>query len=237
MLKLKDVLKEVQDRSFETISEVFATNPNPAVRRLVSFANMALDEIVKAHEWSWLKREHRLTASDEEVVDGKKLYPMPSDFDRLISDTAYEENSYYEFEFPESDQIFALLANSSVGTVRRRGRFFNGKIELLDTPASDMLFTYITNSFVKINDQTFSQRFVTDNDTLNVPDSRLDELLIRGVTAMYHTGKQSASAQTSIELFKTKLAQQIKADTGARTINDLHKASRPMRTWKRPNAS
>lgn len=212
MTQLRTILDDVMEFVFDVEYGNYTSNTNPDARRMVAFANRAVNNIMEAHDWSQLRKTHTVT-----VVDGTTLYDLPSDFRRMISDTAFRPSSYRPVMLPSNDQFFAYAKTRSA-YFEFMGRLVGDQVELINTPAGDVSFDYVSNGSITSADTSQpTAKFTNDNDVWNLDD----ELLKRGVIAVYsrQSGDESAALNTGDY---TYWLERMKAqDVGARVINDV----------------
>jgi len=214
MITLKEILQEIQDRNFETPTEVYATNPAPKYRRLLTFANQAVRKIIMAHDWSLLKRQHTVN-----VVDGQELYPLPEDYYSLINQTTYRGSTYFPIDFVANSQSIAFRRNYDIGQVHT-GRLYRGQLEFVNFPAGPVTLEYMSNGLVLHENGDSDLKFTADDDQFGADYSGLDELIVLGTLAIYLRAKQSDGLDVAIQDYASELKQQIYNDSGARYINN-----------------
>lgn len=227
MITLKEILTEVEERNFQTPGGVYASSAKPQHRRLVSFANMACRDLIKAHDWSFLKEQGTIT-----VVDGTTLYAKPDNFYRMIPDTFYRNGSYFRIDFPANDQAIEYRKAHNVGQVYE-GRFYQGQFELINLPPGDLSYLYIKDEFVQSDaDDSYSIKFTDDNDTFLPDIDNLDELIVLATEAIYLERKQDSGAVSARAQYQSELDEQIANDIGSRSLNDLEDKHSRRTLWR-----
>jgi len=212
-MNLKDILTDVLNYMGEEPDDHYVGNIDSNYARLVVFANSAISDIVKAHDWSLLKKQATIT-----VVDGTVLYDLPTDFDRLITDTSYTNDS--RVSLPTKDKIFAYDNNS----ICYEGRLIGGQIEFRNIPPGDVTFNYVSKYAVQNNLAVNQERFTRDDDEWLLDD----ELLMRMIRQRYsmQAGEQDPSvAQDVTNRFKKLIFADVgarKFTAGSRESSELH---------------
>lgn len=227
MITLKQILTAVEERNFQTPGGVYASSAKPQHRRLVNFANMACRDIIRAHDWSFLKEQGTIT-----VVDGTTLYAKPDNFYRLIHDTFFRDGSYFRIEFPANDQSIEYRKAHNVGQIYE-GRFYQGQIELVNLPAGGLTYLYIKDELVQSDaDDSYGIKFTDDNDTFLPDIDNLDELIVLATEAIYLERKEDSGAAGARAQYQRELKEQINNDIGSRSLNDLETGYSRRTLWK-----
>lgn len=214
-MTLKELLNKVQERSRETPETVYASNNKPRIRRLIQYANQANKRILAAHKWSYFKKQGVVN-----VIDGTTLYSLPSDFYRLVNDTMHRGSTFVPINFVASSQDVALQNNYNTGKLNT-GRIVGGQLELINFPAGQVTYEYISNGLVQLNatgGSTLSVDFTEDNDTFLYPN--LDELLVCATHWLYQRSKGGETANEAKDDYIIELRAQRINDTGSRIIDN-----------------
>ena len=212
-MNLKELLTQVQKRSRETIAVTYTSNNDPKIARLPTYADQAVRKIINANEWGFLKKLATIT-----VVDGTTLYDLPSDYFGLVSDTMHRGSTFIPINFVANSQDIVLQKNYNTGQINT-GRLYQGKVELINYPAGEATFEYVSNGFVQdAATSNLGLGFNSDNDEFQYP--ALDELLICATHWMYLRSKGDESAGAAFEDYRDELRRQKINDQGARIIDN-----------------
>lgn len=146
-------------------------------RRLLAYAKREVSELARCHEWTILTLPHTITtvASDAE-------YDLPSDYDRMISDTVWDVSDNEPIRGPLTAQEWQSIKNSFLGSgvVNRRYRLRRAtggvtkQFYVDPTPSTageSLLFEYISNKPILDTDgSTTKTAWAVDTDTCLLPE-------------------------------------------------------------------
>lgn len=205
-MNLKEILTSVLEYLGEEPEDTYIGNQNTEYARLAVFANSSAADIVKVHTWGVLKKQHAIN-----ITDGVTLYDLPSDFDRLISNTTYTNNR--AVDLPSSDAVIAY--NNLYGSsYNYQGRLLGKKVEFINAPVGKLVFDYMSNEPIEHYKSGTAKRFTNDGDKWLLDD----ELLIRAIKQRY-TAQSGENDALAAQDLAARLRQVKIADTGSRSFN------------------
>lgn len=146
-------------------------------RRLEVLANEAGRALVRAHDWTVLQTE-----KTETLVASQANYALPSDFDRLISNTAWDRTNYWAMRGNLTAAEWQVRKSAIVTTshVRRAFRIkanSGAKNIFIDpTPesADTIVYEYISSHWCESSGGVGQASWQADSDVL-----RIDERVFR----------------------------------------------------------
>lgn len=202
-MTLREILNEVLQYMGEGYtSNVFVSNSNSDISRMVVFANAAVSDILEAHDWSRLISEQSIT-----VVAGTTLYDLPTDFSKYIDNTAYTNNKVVDI--PSSHQVMVYDRDETY-----KGRIIGGQLELINVPPGTVTIRYLSAHPIESSGGASKAKFTDDNDEWLLDD----QLLIRATRHRYALQTGDSSAGVAATDVQNRMKKMISADVGARTI-------------------
>jgi len=141
-----------------------------SVKQLFRLANRVGSDLVREFEWRRLVTEYTFA-----TVNGTADYDLPSDFDRMVSDTHYDRSNFWMNSGPKSSQAWQWL-NAGITTLgpQFRWRMYQNKVRFYTTPtaAYTMAYEYVSRNWVIADGDTTPSKslFSEDDDTCIYPD-------------------------------------------------------------------
>ncbi len=126
---------------------------NKTALQLLTALNYKGRELINEHDWAQLIKVHTVT-----LVADQQTYALPADYDRIVSNTAWNTNNNWTVRESTSPNTWNFLENSTTqGALKDYMRFYgvkNNQIYLHSTPSSSdagdtITFEYITNSWIR----------------------------------------------------------------------------------------
>lgn len=129
-------------------------NSSKQVKQLLRLINRSGLRLAKKN-WTILQKEHT-----DATVNGTASYSLPSDFERLLDQTAWDRDSYWMLRGPLSPKEWqvkksalvasaTLRSNFRIKADTRVNKFF---IDPTPTTANDFVFEYASTQWVKASD-------------------------------------------------------------------------------------
>lgn len=148
------------------------SNTDKTVKQFNALVVAACDELLDMYDWQQLTVKQTIT-----TVPSVALYPIPADYQRYVSDTAWDKSNAWPMAGSFNPQDWQTLTSGIVQTGPYTDYRLNlNKIELLPTPqgALDLSIVYISNYYV-INGVTGLPQptFQNDSDTTLFQDRLL----------------------------------------------------------------
>lgn len=137
---------------------------DPGVVQLFALIKRSATEMMMAKDWQRLVRTQTIT-----TVDGTSEYALPSDWDRYISETAWDVTNYWPMRGSLDPQYWESLKRGLVVlTIRRRYRVMGNQISIIPTPTADnetLILEYIRNTpWTSADGATFRTAPTADTD-------------------------------------------------------------------------
>lgn len=141
-------------------------------------------------------------------------YSLPSDFDRMVSDTNFDRTDFWSNVGPKSSQEWQYLNSGLISiSPRFRWRLYQNKVRFFSAPAAvyNMVFEYVSRFTVVTTAGTnpTKAKFTVDTDTCIFPD----DLVLLGLKAYWYRAKGLAWEDTWQEF--TDTASTVAAQDGA----------------------
>lgn len=139
-------------------------NTDQLARQLLAMAKATLEDLGRK-EWPILQRVHTFS-----TVVSTDDYSLPSDFKRLIVDTAYIATEYYKMRASMSPSEWQARRNEMASATGRYGlRVFGQPSKIYVTPdpttVETVLFEYITKNNALTSGGVEKETFTLDTDT------------------------------------------------------------------------
>lgn len=150
-------------------------NTNQTARRILQAVTRTCEELKDRHAWPRLIREHSIT-----TANGTASYALPSDWDRYVSDTAWDSTNYWEMRGSLTPEEWQFRQNAIVAVTTFRKTFrvvwdnSNTALRIFihPTPAAveTLVLEYITNQWCESSGGSGQSSFQADTDVARVPD-------------------------------------------------------------------
>jgi general stress protein CsbA len=131
--------------------------------QLVHLLNTAGDELAVLYNWEAMRREHTITTA---AIDTGN-YALPTDFDRIVDNSAWDRTSDLPMYGPLSAQDWqALLGRAVTNLINLGWRITEGEFQVYPTPVgvvADIYFEYQSNNWIVATDGTTYKNSVTVN--------------------------------------------------------------------------
>jgi hypothetical protein len=130
---LLDIITQACDEMSLNRPTAVAASSDMQVRQLYALANKSGRELVRAHQWGNLLNLATITTADQ-VSD----YAVPSDFDRLVQSTEWDQTNHWRLMGPDTPQVadWRTYSNLAQASVRRAIRLIGNRyIRVFPTPS------------------------------------------------------------------------------------------------------
>ena len=159
-----------------------------------------------------------LTQTNTSFAFGQQSYPLPADFDWMISGTQWDRGYRWQVFGPLTPQEWQVLKSGLSPTgPRRRFRLMNGLYYLDPIPydSNTLVYEYYSRNFALTGGVTTApaSRFTTDTDTYLLPE----DLLVLGLKWRYRRAKGMDYTQEQDD-YETALQREIGRDASARVL-------------------
>jgi len=174
-----------------------AGNTNPDAQNYLRVVNKVGKKLMKVYPWNILRKENTFTAGGTETLVAAAS--MPSDFDRFIAETFWDQGTARLVSGPISATEWRGLKASSYNGDEIKFIYRGG--DILATPTvgsgSSMVFEYISNQYVESNAAAPQTSFQADTDV-----SILDEELITLAATYDWLASESLPSNAAFKDFK-----------------------------------
>jgi hypothetical protein len=141
---------------------------DPSFIKMRYLLNIAGEELVEAHPWEQLLKEHQILTADGDTG----VYTLPSDFSHMINQTGWERSRNVPLGGPLSPQDWAYLKgrNFASTTLYASFRISEGSFKVYPDPPPvglDINFEYVSTNWVRSATQpyTYSDQVVDGAQT------------------------------------------------------------------------
>jgi hypothetical protein len=147
---------------------VVVASTDPQVRQLLALLHQEGRYLMKGgmkkHNWSFLRTLYTFP-----TVASTATYAVPSDFDRMIDDTFWDQTNDRKVSGPDTPQVDRWRQQSISGPVgiHKNFRVVGSNVQLFPTPdaVATMGYEYVSNKWARKADATAQTEFLLDTDT------------------------------------------------------------------------
>ncbi len=176
-LTLLELCKRVARDAKTAVPNTIISNAELEAVQLLQAARSTMQDLLKRVDWEELIAEATIT-----TVASTQAYNLPSDFDRIIDETAWNVTNNDPMIGVTTAREWQYLQNSSTSTssVLDYYRIRGGQVLIFPTPASveSLIYEYITNTPIESSGGTAQEDWLADTDVPRI-DQYLVELGIR----------------------------------------------------------
>ncbi len=213
-MDVKAILNSVLSQSGFLEKTAFFASTDPDDKQMAAIANRVGYEILNYFDWPELRVTGAIT-----TVAGTTLYDLPTDFQSLVPNSAWEDDGSRPVEWPTPNNewfMYKFSTWSTGGTARIK--MYGDQIEVLnDTDGDDFSYEYITNAYAETSGSDRITAFSADSDTFRLDD----QLLVLGIQAHWQQAKQMPAYTEHFGNYQRKMTEAIgRANTG-RTIGGV----------------
>ena len=206
----QDILNETKSSS---IPAVIIGNNDDVAKQILQAVKNSIIELSRGYQWQELQKEYTFAS-----VISQANYSLPSDFDRLVNDTFWNQDQHRALIGATTAEIWRILKDSATLGVGDEEfyRIRNNEIVIHQTPtvAENYVFEYITKNIVKSSTNTPQTGFLADTD---IPV--IDEYIVKlDTTWRWLKNNGRAYAEEKITAEKA-IAERIKVNGSRGKIN------------------
>lgn len=190
-----------------TITQAFASTAQIAVE-MTDLANEVATDILKSHDWRQLTKIATITP------DGGEVYPLPSDYDRMVSAGGIEDAAtwFWGYEPFSSVNQWLQFKSGSYAIISPGGWIIlEDQFNFYPVPVGVAQYPYISNLIARDEPGDPKAAFTADDDTFVLPERLLTLGLIW--RWMAQKGLEYSEALATYEM---ALSQEQMRDRGAR---------------------
>lgn len=187
-------------------SAVIGSSVNQTVQFLALAQRLGKD-LVREFEWQRLVKEYTF-----QTANGTEDYALPSDFDRMVSDTHWDRDNVWPNWGPKTSQEWQQIKAGLVNFGRTRFRLYQNSLRFTPTPTStvDMAYEYVSNLWVLATGGTVATKatFTVDSDFTIFPD----DLMLAGLKYYFLKAKKldfGVELAEYSEILSTRKAQDV----------------------------
>lgn len=213
MTSLIDLVSEAFDDigSLVVPSYLFA-NEDDLAKQVIAIAKKVGRELTRDHDF-----QDRLKVATVTTVAGTDNYALEADYDRLVSETAWDTGTRRQMDGNMSSRQWAAITNSSLQvSVTHWYRLRNNRIYVTPTPESAWTFNYEYRSKYYCSNYAGTEQagWLADNDIWLLPD----DLFIAGVNYYVRKGNNLPFADAEAE-YNTIIARRESTDIPSPVID------------------
>lgn len=206
----QDILNETKSSS---IPIIIIGNNDDVAKQILQAVKNSIIELSRGYQWQELQKEYIFTS-----VISQATYNLPSDFDRLVNDTFWNQDQHRALIGATTAETWRILKDSATLGVGDEEfyRIRNNQIVIHQTPlvAENYVFEYITKNIVKSSTDTPQTSFLADTD---IPV--IDEYIIK-LDTTWRWLKNNGRAYAEEKLTAEKaIAERIKVNGSRGKIN------------------
>jgi len=206
----QDILNETKSSS---IPAVIIGNNDDVAKQILQAVKNSIIELSRGYQWQELQKEYTFAS-----VISQANYSLPSDFDRLVNDTFWNQDQHRALIGATTAETWRILKDSATLGVGYEEfyRIRNNEIVIHQTPtvAENYVFEYITKNIVKSSTNTPQTGFLADTD---IPV--IDEYIVKlDTTWRWLKNNGRAYAEEKITAEKA-IAERIKVNGSRGKIN------------------
>ena len=128
--------------------------------------NTAGEELLQAHTWEFLLKEHQITTQDGDTAD----YPLPDDFAYMLNQTGWERSNRMPLGGPLSPQEWAILKGVDLAqsSIYVSFRLQEGVFRLYPDPPPvglDINFEYVSTDWCRTATEPYEYKQAVDQGT------------------------------------------------------------------------
>lgn len=168
-MSLLSIAKRVTDEVGLPTPSAVATGTDQLARQLFALANATLEELGRMN-WPCLQPSYEFT-----TVINQESYPVPPDFKRFVTDTAWLSTLYYQMRGSLTAAEWTQRRNGLPSLAGRyRFRAFGDPFQISITPVPQLVETvvmeYVTTYLAKDVDGIPLPLYESDSDVARVPE-------------------------------------------------------------------
>ncbi|MGL4811907.1 MAG: hypothetical protein ACRCXM_09025 [Beijerinckiaceae bacterium] len=189
------------------IAQAFASTAQIAVE-MTDLSNEVAADIAKSHDWRALTKIATITP------DGSEDYPLPSDYDRMVSAGGIEDAAswFWGYEPFSSVNEWLQFKSGSYAIISPGGWIIlGGQINFYPIPIGTAQYPYISNEWARSNADAPKAAFTSDDDTFMLPE----RLLTLGLIWRWMAQKGLEYSE-ALATYEVALSQEQARDRGAR---------------------
>lgn len=166
-MTILSIIQAVADEVGVTRPSAVISSNDGTVRQLLALANREGKSLARLGNWTTLTKEHTF-----DTVNGTAAYALPSDFDYIVNQTAWDRDNYWMLRGPLSVPLWqAIKSGLYDSTALRKGFRIKGSsstrfyIDPTPTVVDTIVFEYQSKSWCQSSGGTGQTAWAADTDT------------------------------------------------------------------------
>jgi hypothetical protein len=219
-MTLLSICQDVARNTKVKVPNTIIGNSELEAVRLLQAATETVNDLLRRVDWQELEAEATIT-----TVASTEAYSLPSDFERIVNDSAWNVTSKYPMSGVTSAKDWQTLKNSSFsnGSVIDLYRIRGSQFLVYPTPTTveSLIYEYIQNTPVESSGGSAQIGWQADTDL-----PRIDEFLVElGIKWRFRKSLGKAYQEDQRQ-YKEIALHKISNDKGRRTITPNFKRKR-----------
>lgn len=162
---LLDIAKSITTELGFPTPTVVVSSTDTNILKLLALIRATCDDLLREHDWQQLQTRYTFN-----TTSGVDTYAFPTDEERFISSTFFDQNNRWPMQGPLTNTEWEQLKVSSLAASPfERYRVFGGKINLFPTPDTTtytFIYEYISNAFCTSNGGVPQSDIQQDSDII-----------------------------------------------------------------------
>lgn len=166
----QSILKETKSGSVPT---TIIGNVEDVAKQMLEVMTVSVTELARSYDWQELQKEKTFN-----TVAATVGYNLPTDFDRFINNTFWNETNNEKVVGPVTPEEYRILKTDNAGAVNDYFRIRAGQVLIYPIPSSieSMIYEYVSNLVVLSSSSVGQSQWLADTDVPAIDASmvRLD---------------------------------------------------------------
>jgi len=154
----QSILKETKSGSVPT---TIIGNVEDVAKQMLEVMTVSVTELARSYDWQELQKEKTFN-----TVAATVGYNLPTDFDRFINNTFWNETNDEKVVGPVTPEEYRILKTDNAGAVNNYFRIRAGQVLIYPIPSSieSMIYEYVSNLVVLSSSLVGQSQWLADTD-------------------------------------------------------------------------
>ena len=154
----QSILKETKSGSVPT---TIIGNVEDVAKQMLQVMTVSVTELARSYDWQELQKEKTFN-----TVAATVGYNLPTDFDRFINNTFWNETNNEKVVGPVTPEEYRILKTDNAGAVNDYFRIRAGQVLIYPIPSSieSMIYEYVSNLVVLSSSSVGQSQWLADTD-------------------------------------------------------------------------
>ena len=154
----QSILKETKSGSVPT---TIIGNVEDVAKQMLQVMTVSITELARSYDWQELQKEKTFN-----TVAATVGYNLPTDFDRFINNTFWNETNNEKVVGPVTPEEYRILKTDNAGAVNDYFRIRAGQVLIYPIPSSieSMIYEYVSNLVVLSSSSVGQSQWLADTD-------------------------------------------------------------------------